>query len=208
MASPPRVRSRQTVGTCRASAPGQLLLPLAPGDRLGGWAARAALVVALAYAAISAYWALGGTWLLTTVGASLTTNHRSIMLTSVVWAAVALKAAGALVPLLACLPPRRSTWHPVLRVCAWAEGALIALYGFVFTSVELMAEVGMIHPGKTTDRRALAWHAYLWDPWFLIWGLLVITALLLTRAAVGTPDAGPQPGGRPKWGITPDSRPE
>jgi hypothetical protein len=147
-------------------------------------------VAALAYAAISAYWAFGGTWLLATVGASLTTNHQSVTLTLVVWAAVLLKVAGALLPVFACLPPRRSTWHSWLRVCAWAEGVVITLYGFVLTSVELTAEVGMIHSGKTADRRALAWHAYLWDPWFLIWGLLVITALLLTRSV------GPRSGKR------------
>jgi hypothetical protein len=139
------------------------------------------LATALAYAAISAYWAFGGTWLLATVGASLATNHQSVTLTLAVWAAVLLKVVGALVPALACLPPGR----PGFRVCAWAEGAVITLYGFVLTSVELTAEVGIIHPGKTTDRRALAWHAYLWDPWFLIWGFLVIIALLLTRSAVG-----------------------
>jgi hypothetical protein len=32
--------------------------------------------------------------------------------------------------------------------------------------------------------RALARHAYLWDPWFLGWGLLVLVALVTTRPAV------------------------
>ena len=178
-------RPGQATGTCRIRAPGQSLVPRGPRERIGGWAARAALVAALVYAAISAYWALGGAWLLTTVGASLATNRQSVTLTLVVWAAVLVKAVGALVPLLGCLPPPHSTWHSLLRVCAWAEGAVITLYGFVFTSVELAVEVGTIHQGKTTNRRALAWHAYLWDPWFLAWGLLVITALLLPRSAVG-----------------------
>ena len=31
------------------------------------------------------------------------------------------------------------------------------------------------------DRRALTWHAYLWDPWFLLWGLLVLAALCRDR---------------------------
>ena len=29
---------------------------------------------------------------------------------------------------------------------------------------------------------ALKWHAYLWDPWFLIWGLFVFLALWRSRA--------------------------
>jgi hypothetical protein len=28
----------------------------------------------------------------------------------------------------------------------------------------------------------LVWHTFLWDPWFLIWGLLVVVALALTSA--------------------------
>jgi hypothetical protein len=33
----------------------------------------------------------------------------------------------------------------------------------------------------SADHRALAWRAYLWDPWFLVWGLLVTAALLRSR---------------------------
>ena len=25
------------------------------------------------------------------------------------------------------------------------------------------------------------WHAYPWDPWFLLWGLLIATALLRSK---------------------------
>jgi len=32
-----------------------------------------------------------------------------------------------------------------------------------------------------SDRTALKGHAFLWDPWFLVWGLALGTALLLTR---------------------------
>jgi hypothetical protein len=38
----------------------------------------------------------------------------------------------------------------------------------------------LIHASATADHRALAWHAYLWDPRFLIWGLLVVGALRMT----------------------------
>ena len=68
-------------------------------------AAAAASVVGLAYAAISAYWALGGTWLLATVSSSLVTAHQSATAVMAVWAAVVLKAVGASAPLVR-LPPR------------------------------------------------------------------------------------------------------
>lgn len=31
------------------------------------------------------------------------------------------------------------------------------------------------------DHRALAWHAFLWDPWFLSWGVLVTIAMVASR---------------------------
>lgn len=145
--------------------------------RLGWWAATAALVVGLTYAAISAYWGFGGRWLLATVGTSLDTDRQSVPMILAVCAALVLKVVGVLIPLQACRPARRSKWHRRLRKLAWAEGAALMIYGFVLTSVGLLVQAGVIHPGRTADRRALAWHAYLWDPWFLVWGLLVVITL-------------------------------
>jgi hypothetical protein len=63
----------------------------------------------------------------------------------------------------------------------WIEAAVLTTYGLVLTAVGLLVQAHVIHASATADHRALAWHAYLWDPWFLIWGLLVFGAL---RAAV------------------------
>jgi len=41
--------------------------------------------------------------------------------------------------------------------------------------------VTVIASSASAGHRALAWHPYLWDPWFLVWGLLVTAALLRTR---------------------------
>jgi hypothetical protein len=148
--------------------------------QLGLLAAATALVVGLAYAAISAYWAVGGTWLLATVSSSLVTAHQSATVAMAVWAAVVLKAIGALLPLYVCLPAPPPKRYGRLRLLAWAEGAVLTLYGFAFTLADLLVQVGIIHRGRTADQRALVWHAYLWDPWFLVWGLLVVITLGLT----------------------------
>ena len=150
--------------------------------QLGLAAAAAALVAGLAYVAISAYWALGGTWLLATVSSSLVTADQSTTVVMAVWAAVVLKGIGALLPFYLRRPAPPSKWHGRLRLLAWAEGAVLTLYGFVFTSAGLLVQAGVIHLGRAADRRALVWHTYLWDPWFLVWGLLVVLALALTSA--------------------------
>ena len=151
--------------------------------QLGLPAAAAALVVGLAYAAISAYWALGGTWLLATVSSSLVTAHQSATAVMAVWAAVVLKAVAALLPLSVCLSAPPSKRHGRLRLLAWAQAAVLTLYGLVFTLAGLLVQVGIIHQRRTADRRALVWHTYLWDPWFLVWGILVIIALALTSTS-------------------------
>jgi hypothetical protein len=92
---------------------------------------------------------------------------------------VALKLLAVVLPLLALHRLPRPAWHRIVWVLAWAEAAVLTTYGLVWTAGGLLAQAGVVH--ATTDPRALAWHAYLWDPWFLVWGLLVAAALLLSR---------------------------
>jgi hypothetical protein len=77
-----------------------------------------------------------------------------------------------------CLAPRRT-------------GSGAAIYGLVLTLVGMLVEAGAIHLSAGADHRALAWHAYLWDPWFLIWGLLVAGALRRRRQLQSQAEASP-----------------
>src|ERR1700734_1958262 len=72
-------------------------------SRRGRPPALAGLVVGLAYAAISVYWAVGGRWLLNTVGISLSQPGQAGHLTALLaaWGAAAVKAVAAVLPLLA-----------------------------------------------------------------------------------------------------------
>jgi hypothetical protein len=88
----------------------------------------------------------------------------------------------AVLPLLALRQLTSPPWNRIVWLLAWAEAAILTLYGLVWTGGGLLVETGVIHtPANADDHRALAWHAYLWDPWFLIWGLLVAAALLRGR---------------------------
>jgi hypothetical protein len=148
--------------------------------------AQAACVAGLAYAAISVYWALGGTWLLDTIGGTLEQQGRAgnpgIILT--VWAAAGLKIIGAIVPLAAAgVTPGQATtaWRRQMRVLAWLEAAILTVYGLALTGAGLLVQSGAIASAASADHRALAWHAYLWDPWFLLWGVLVTASLVRSR---------------------------
>ena len=149
------------------------------------------LFVGLLYAAISIYWGLGGSWLLNTVSRSLGARGYAgdtIALVAV-WAAVVLKALAAWLPLRVVHPRGTPKRNRLIRVMTWIEAGILTIYGFVLTGVGLLVQAHVIHASATADHRALAWHAYLWDPWFLIWGLLVVGALRAT-AEVGRQGVG------------------
>lgn len=147
--------------------------------RTGSGAAKAAFVVGLLYAAVSAYWGLGGRWLLATVGGALQSQGRAgtAVLVVAVWAAVIIKLVAAVLPLLALRRVTSPGWNRAVGLLAWIEAGILTVYGLVWTVVGMLVQAGAIHPSARADHRASAWHAYLWDPWFLIWGLLVALAL-------------------------------
>lgn len=148
------------------------------------WAAWAALVVGLAYAAVSAYWAAGGTWLLDTVGGVFEHLARSsgpvVLLGS--WLVVLVKVVAAALPIVVVRELVPSSARRAATGLAWTAGAVLVAYGSVLTMSGLAIHAGVLHPGAHADRRALAWHAFLWDPWFLVWGLFVVAALYSAAA--------------------------
>jgi hypothetical protein len=155
-------------------------------------------VVGLAYAAISVYWAVGGTWLLNTVGSTLGQQGRAGTLAVVVavWAAAVLKVVGAIVPLAAAGVTRgqaATARRRRLRILAWVEAAILTIYGLVLTGAGLLVQSGVIATAAGADHRALAWHAHLWDPWFLLWGALVTAALVRSRQPSLIEHAGHSP---------------
>jgi hypothetical protein len=154
------------------------------GSVRGLWAARAAFVVGLLYAAVSVYWGVGGTWLVDTVGGSLARRGRAgdVAVIAAVWAAAILKVVAALLPVMALRDLGNPTLNRGTRLVAWVAAVILTIYGAVLTGVGLLVQADVIHASANADHRAQAWHAYLWDPWFLIWGLLIATALLRSRA--------------------------
>lgn len=149
--------------------------PPRPGTR---WLAAAA-VLGLAHAFVSLLWLFGSPWLLDTVGGQLERWGRGgdplvrLALLGVVLAKVT--AVGAL-----WLAVRRR--GPLERLVAWAAGAVLTVYGGVL-SIAGVAIVwfGAADISQSNDPRALRWHAFFWDPWFLLWGACTLAALRASR---------------------------
>jgi hypothetical protein len=174
-------------------------IPNSATSRRGMLPALAGLAVGLAYAAIIVYWAAGGRWLLNTVGISLSqpAQARHLAALLAVWGAAAVKAVAAVLPLLAIgVWPRTANGgvRRLARVLTWIEAAILVGYGLVLTASGLLVQVGVIKAAAHADRLAMKWHAYLWDPWFLIWGIFVFLALWRSRPASQDHLPGRHPG--------------
>ena len=174
-------------------------IPNSATSRRGMLPALAGLAVGLAYAAIIVYWAVGGRWLLNTVGISLSQPGQSRHLAALlaVWGAAAVKTVAAVLPLLAIgVWPRTANGglRRLARVLTWMEAAILVGYGLILTTSGLLVQVGVIKAAAHADRLAMKWHAYLWDPWFLVWGIFVFLALWRSRPASQDHLPGRHPG--------------
>lgn len=153
--------------------------------QIGVGFAWAAVALGLPSAAISAFWGLGGTWLLDTIGGTLEEQGRARnpVLILVVWVAVLLKIIASLAGLAVFEPPSRLSIR-LIRVVGWSASIILFVYGLVLTAVGLLVQAGAISTSADADRHALRWHAFFWDPWFLLWGFCLLVAMRLSRSNV------------------------
>jgi hypothetical protein len=146
-------------------------------------AAYVAAALALVYAMVSLYWALGGHALLSTVGGSIADLARRGGATAIALGVtvVVLKLAGALLALALVFPASRPPGRVVI-VLAGVGGVMLTLYGGVLVVAGALVLTGVIRPTGPVDRAALRWHVLLWDSWFLAWGIaLGLAAWLRSR---------------------------
>jgi uncharacterized membrane protein len=141
-------------------------------------AAGLAAVLAVASAAVTGYWTAGGTALLDTVGGSVEAlaRQRSAAALAVAGATVAAKLAAAVLAVALLWNPSR-----LVRPAALLAGALLTLWGGANVLLGGAVLTGVLDLGPVADPRSLRWHVLLWDAWFLVWGLALLTAVLLTR---------------------------
>jgi hypothetical protein len=151
-----------------------------------GWAAYAACGVALAYAVVSFYWAFGGTAGIDTLGGrleELARNEDPVVLWLAGAAGVA-KLAGAVLALALVRPWGRVVPRRVLVVAAWVGAVVLVLYGGVSVVAGALALGGVVEVAGGVDRTALWWHVLVWDPWFVVWGVLLGMAAWASQSQV------------------------
>ena len=140
------------------------------------WAAYAACVWALLFALMSFYWALGGQLGLNTLGAGIRALAHDPGFVAIVWLTGIAKVIGGLFALTLVRP--WAHWLPPIwkLALAWIGGAGLALYGGVNLIVEWLVVVGVIQMNGLEVTEGIRWHAWLWDPWWLLGGVLFLLA--------------------------------
>lgn len=134
------------------------------------WAAHAAAGWAGLFALVSLYWALGGMVGIDTVGGEIERLARTGDGALLAWGAVLAKLAGVV---LALALARRWFPRPLLLAGGWAGTALLVGYGGLTVGVELLVVAGAVDPPAGIDWYAFHWHLALWDPYFVVWGVLL-----------------------------------
>ncbi len=154
-------------------------------SRSRSWPAYAAAAAAFAFAATSFYFAAGGMTGVSTLGGKIEqlAHERDPLFITIVWVTGVLKVAVGMLALALVRPwgrklPRR--W--VLRT-AWLCAGVLTTYGAVQVIVVALATLGV---GTTTSSHSvLLWRLLLWEPWFLVWGLLLGLATWHARKRPG-----------------------
>lgn len=137
------------------------------------WTGYAAFTLGFLYALVSAYWAAGGTIGLNTLSGTIgeLARARSPVLIAVVWVVVVLKAAAAVLGLALVRRWGRLVPRWMLLTASWGATTVLVLYGGFQSVGNLLVAVGVLH--LQGNAPVNYWYLFLWDPWFLVWGLLL-----------------------------------
>lgn len=144
--------------------------------RSATWAAYAACTWALVFAAQSFYWAAGGTIGLNTLGPTIQAlaQARDPVLVGLVWVTGGVKIIGALFALALVQQWGRIFPRWMLLAGAWSAGVGMIGYGGLGLVLDGLRAMGAINnPGGWAAVRG---HLLLWDPWWLLGGILFSAA--------------------------------
>ena len=171
--------------------------PASTTNRSGRWPAYVAAAVTVAFAVPNVYWGLGGTTGLDTLGGVVEEQARAgaPAIYAMNWVAAGLKLllAGVAIALVQPLPRLP---NGAVRGVAWVGAVVLVVYGLAQTSGVGLMYLGVLEPGDGLTERALRWRFWLWEPWFLVCGVLLGAATWL-QGRRGRPPQAPWTSRRP-----------
>lgn len=143
--------------------------------RSGRWAGPAAAAWAFVFAAVNVYWSAGGLAGLGTISEAIRSRavERHPGFVAVLWFTALLKVLAGALGLALCRPWGRSLPRWALLAAGWGTGVLLSLYGVIGLSSAALAELGVFN---AADPGTTRWYLFVWEPVWLLGGLLFIAA--------------------------------
>jgi len=163
---------------------------LGDARRLPAWAGYAACAWALIFAAMSFYWAAGGGLGIETQAPGIKeyAEAREPWFVALLWATGAAKVIGGLLALALVQPWGRMFPRWMLLTAGWAAGVGMTLYGglnlVIGVVIAGLRAAGLA--GGPEDASAFWWHLLLWDPWWLVGGILFLATTWYYQRSAGT----------------------
>jgi len=153
------------------------------------WPGYAAAAVAFSFALVSFYWAAGGMAGLGTVGGTMErmARARDPAVVAATWAAAVAKVLGAMLGLALVRPWGRRVPRRALLVVSWAGAVILTLYGVSQTATVALLHFGVFEDTQHFSAGALRWRMLVWEPWFLVWGVVLGLAAWHYARAGGPP---------------------
>ena len=146
-------------------------------SRRAVWVAYAACGWALLFAALSFFWAAGGRTGLHPLELEVAPGNSMWIIINL--GAGILKALIGLLALALVQPWGRIFPRKLLRACAWILGVGMSLYGGLGLVSDVLHVTGVIRDPE--NGKWFFWYLVLWDPWWVLGGVLYLTAAWLTR---------------------------
>jgi hypothetical protein len=144
------------------------------------WTGYAACAWAVLFAALSFYWAAGGTAGVEMNAPAITRPvlARDPGWIAILWITGALKLVAGLLALALVRPWGRLLPRWLLLGAGWTAFAIMALYeGAASLLQHALMVTGAIATPAGLGETSARWHLFLWDPWWLLGGLLVGLAI-------------------------------
>jgi len=134
----------------------------------GVWG-RIACAWAVAFAALHFYWALGGSWGLSVSAGPLAEERPAWFVAVGLWGVGMLCLVGGALGWLLARPRPRGLAGRVVKGLGWCACAVLLIRGI---AVEVLLLTGTAGPEIDVSPRQRLWTLTLWNPWFLVGGLV------------------------------------
>lgn len=147
------------------------------------WSAYAAAVWAFLFALMSFYWALGGTAGVETLGSAFSDPAviGDPLFVAFVWITGFLKLLSGVLALALVQAWGRRIPRRFLLFAVWGIGIVLAVYGAALLVQHALMVTGVSDiPSAIGSMAAARWHLFVWDPYWLLGGILFLVAAWLS----------------------------